>query len=73
MANIDIIQLRKRLGDISQAELGRRLGGVDQSTISRWETGVDEPKGPAAIVLRQLDEAADSRAPESPQPERASA
>lgn len=57
MATIDIIKLRKRLGDISQAELGRRLGGVSQSTISRWETGIDEPEGPAAIVLRQLDEA----------------
>lgn len=59
MASIDISQLRKRLGDITQSELGRRLGGVSQSTISRWETGLDEPEGPAAVVLKQLVEALD--------------
>lgn len=68
MASIDIGQLRKLLGDISQSELGRRLGGVSQSTISRWETGLDEPEGPAAVVLKQLNEAAGGEETPRPKP-----
>jgi DNA-binding transcriptional regulator YiaG len=63
MAKLDIAELRKKLGGISQAELGRRLGGVHQATVSRWETGEQDPDGPAAILLQQLMDScgADSR------------
>lgn len=57
MKRINIAELRKRLGGITQAELGRRLG-VNQSTVSRLEAGEMEAEGPLAIVLRQLAESA---------------
>jgi DNA-binding transcriptional regulator YiaG len=53
MAKVDITKLRKRLGDITQAELAEMLG-VNQSTIWRWENGGRKPSGPAAILLAQI-------------------
>lgn len=49
---INIIALRERLG-WTQQQLAEHCG-VDRSTVSKWEA---EPptKGPALILLRQLD------------------
>lgn len=53
---IDIQELRRRLGGISQAELGEMLGGISQSTVSRLETGEIPADGPVGVLLRQLNE-----------------
>ena len=52
---IDVKGLRDRL-DWSQDQLAEHCG-VDRSTVSKWER--DPPsKGPALILLRQLEERA---------------
>ena len=57
MEKIDITDLRRRLGSISQSDLANRIG-VNQATISRWENGDQDPTGPAERLLRRLaDEA----------------
>lgn len=49
---LDIKALRKKLGDISQAQLADAMD-VDQSTISNWENG-QRPRGPARKLLLSL-------------------
>lgn len=58
-----VLPLRSKLG-LTQTELADRLG-VSQPLVALWEKGERLPSGPAAILLRQLDEKKDKKSPRS--------
>lgn len=49
-----VFSLREDL-DLTQVELAEKLG-VSQPLVAMWEKGERLPSGPAAILLRQLQE-----------------
>ena len=58
---IEIKEIRHKIG-LSQQELSERLG-LTRNAIAQWETGRCSPRGPAEILLRQLNAAADAGIP----------
>lgn len=50
--DLNIREIRKKLGGISQETLADALG-VDQSTVSNWENG-KRPRGPALRLILSL-------------------
>lgn len=56
MDSSEILEMRTALG-LTQKELAQRLG-VDRSAVAQWEGGFTSPRGPAQILLRQIQEEA---------------
>lgn len=63
MSPKQIQRLRKRL-NLTQAALAEHLG-VTRAAVSLWESGDRTPRGPAVLVLIQLQSAANLMAKSS--------
>lgn len=59
-----VLPLRSRL-DLTQVELAQEVG-VSQPLVAMWESGERTPAGPAAILLRQLEDKSKKKFPKRP-------